>query len=187
MALALLLAGCVPEESIFPLFTKEDTLFDQQLLGEWRIWSGTTLKPGEQPGRIVFSTAESAYTYNVYVPTFDAEGRSLSSIARLIKLGNYVFIDFGTPDIYKLPQIPYPALACHVFGRLTLDKDKARIDFLSDEWVKNQGQAAQLELKLENPGNPILVTKTEDLRKFALEHAGDQAAFSETFTLVRKN
>jgi hypothetical protein len=108
-------------------------------------------------------------------------------MARLVKLGNYVFIDFAAQDIYKLPQIPYPALECHVFGRLTLEKDRARIDFLSDDWVKDQVKAGRLPFALEETSRPVLSAKTADLRKFALKHAEDHEAFSETFTLVRKN
>ena len=187
VVLAFLFAGCEPQASLFPLFTKQDTDFDKQLLSEWQIWSGTSSKPGDKPGLIVFQTADAAYTYEVKVPDFDEQGKTLLSKARLVKLGRYLFIDFATPDVYKLPQIPYPALPSHVFGRLTLEKDSARIDLLSDDWVKNNVKAGKLPLAFEEPSSPVLSATTGELRKFALEHAEDRDAFSETFTLVRKN
>ena len=131
VVLAFLFAGCEPQASLFPLFTKQDTDFDKQLLGEWQIWSGTSSKPADKPGLIVFQIADAAYTYEVKVPDFDEQGKTLLSEARLVKLGRYLFIDFATPDVYKLPQIPYPALPSHVFGRLTLEKDSAELTCLA--------------------------------------------------------
>jgi hypothetical protein len=185
--LVFLVAGCVPQQTLFPLFTDQDTFFDKQLLGEWQIWSGNSAIPSDDPGLIQFRAANAAYTYDVTIPSFDEEGRSLSSQARLVKLGNFVFIDFASPDIDKLPQIPYPVLPSHIFGRLTLETNEARIDFLSDDWVKDAIKAGKLSLLLEDISSPVLSATTADLRKFALEHAEDSEAFSETFTLARKN
>lgn len=185
MALVSVLAGCEPQKSLFPLFTTEDKLFDEQLLGEWKIWSGTELKPGDTPGLIVFSASDEKYTYDVKVPDFDESKRTLCSEARLVKLGNDVFIDFGTPDVDKLPQIPYPTVEAHVFGKLTLQGDNARIDLLNDDWVKDAIKAGKMPLAFRDASSPILSAETADLRKFALEHAEDQAAFSHTLTMVR--
>jgi hypothetical protein len=121
------------------------------------------------------------------VPNFDKPGQTLFSEARLVKLGNYIFIDLGTPNTYDSPNIPYPALKCHVFGRLTLGKDNAHLDFLSDDWIKDEMRAGQLSLAFEEPLGIVLTAGSSDLRKFALGHAEDHDAFSETFTLVRKN
>jgi hypothetical protein len=187
LTVAFLLAGCEPQQSLSPLVAKEDTLFDKQLLGEWQIWGGTSSKPEDKPGLIVFRAADAAYTYDVKVSNFDEEGGTLSSVARLVKLGDYVFIDFGTPDTDKWPQTPYPALSCHVFGRLTLEKDRARMNFLSDDWVRSSVKTAKLPLVFDETSSPVLSATTADLRQFALAHAEDHEAFSETFTLVRKN
>jgi len=186
VAFAVLLVGCEPQISLFPLFTQDDKVFDKQLLGEWQIWSGTELKPGDTPGSIIFSASKEAYTYDVRIPNFDEDHRTLSSEARLVKLGNYVFVDFGTPDVDKLPQIPYPAVEGHAFGRLTLEGDKGRIDLLNDEWVKDSTKAGKMSLAFQDASRVVLSAGTSDLRKFALEHAEDHGAFSQTYTLARK-
>jgi hypothetical protein len=183
---ASLLAGCVPQESFFPLCTKEDTLFDKRLLGEWQTFSGTALKQGDKSSLIIFSVGDLANTYDVKSPDSPA-GMTTFSVARLVKLGKYIFIDFGTPDLSKMPQIPYPALECHVFGRLTFEKDKVQIDFLNDDWVKDQAKSGKLGLAFVQSSNIVLSAPTADLRKFAQEHAEDLGAFSETYTLARKN
>jgi hypothetical protein len=66
-ALVSLLAGCAPQESLFPLFTKEDDAFAKQLLGEWKISSGAELKADEQPGLIEFGTGDANYSYDLRI------------------------------------------------------------------------------------------------------------------------
>jgi hypothetical protein len=88
-------------------------------------------------------------------------------------------------DMNHWAQVPYPAVEAHVFGRLSLEKDRARIDFLSDDWVKKRIDAGKLSPQFLPLSGHTFSANTEELRKFAAEHAEDQAAFSETFTLVR--
>jgi hypothetical protein len=186
LALALVLTGCEPQISLFPLFTSQDSLFDPQLLGEWQIWSGKELKPGDTPGVIVFSAAQEAYTYEVKIPNFDEKKDTLFTAARLVKLGNSLFIDFGTPNRDNLPLIPYPAVEGHAFGRLTLAGDKAELDLLSDDWVRDSVNAGNMPLAVHDAPRLTLSANTQDLRKFALDHADDAKAFSQVFTLARK-
>jgi len=54
VALALLLAGCEPQQSLFPLVTDKDAFLDKQLLGDWQVWEGTSLRPGDKSGLITF-------------------------------------------------------------------------------------------------------------------------------------
>lgn len=147
LGMALILAGCAPEESLFPLFTNTDKLLDQKLLGERRIWSGKDMKVDDKPGDIVFSPSDYGDRYEVKLTEFNAEGGSSVSEAHLVKFGDCLFSDFGTPDMNHWTQVPYPAVEAHVFGRLSLEKDRARIDFLSDDWVKKQIEAGKLSLQ----------------------------------------
>jgi hypothetical protein len=186
--LLCLLAGCEPQKSLFPLATDQDKVFESQLLGQWKIWTGTELKPGEKPGIITFSKYNDPYIYDVRIPNFGDDGSTtLTSRAKLVKLGNVLFVDFEAPDLDKLPRFPYPAVESHVFGKLSLENDKARIDFLSDDWVQDNIQAGKLPLAFVPLQGPVLSASTTDLRKFAQDHAGDQKAFSEVMSLARNN
>jgi len=185
-AAAIFLAGCEPQISLFPLFTSQDSFFDQHLLGEWQIWSGKELKAGDTPGLIIFTTSPEAYTYEVKIPNFDERKDTLFTAARLVKVGNSVFIDFGTPNMDNLPLIPYPAVEGHVFGRLTVEGGKAQINLLSDDWVKDEVKAGKMPLAVQDASKLVLSANTSDLRKFALDYGDDAKAFSETFTLARK-
>jgi hypothetical protein len=188
VALLFLLAGCEPQVSLFPLFDRNDTLFDKRLLGTWQIWGGTNPDTTKTPGVIVFAQSSLTNTYDVKIPDFDQETHStLSTQARLVPLGKYVFIDLATPENDKLPLIPFPTVAAHAFGRVTLEGDHARIDLLNDEWTKNAVKAGKMPLVFQDASTIVISASTADLRKFALEHAEDHAAFSESFTLLRKD
>ena len=62
-----------------------------------------------------------------------------------------------------------------------------RIAFLSDEWIKDHAKEGNLTLpNIAGPDGILLTAKTEELRKFAIEHAEDTEAFSEQFVFERK-
>ncbi len=62
-----------------------------------------------------------------------------------------------------------------------------RIDFLSDDWVKNQQKAGKLSLPhVVGPEGILLTAPSEELGKFAIEHSEDKEAFSEQFIFKRK-
>jgi hypothetical protein len=188
VSLALLLTGCEPQVCLSPLYQNGDTLFDKQLLGEWQVWSGQESRAGDTPGTIVFSAANEAYTYEVRIPNFDPQGKStLFTEARLVKLGDAVFIDFGTPNSDKLSVIPYPMIEAHAVGRIVLNGDKAQIDLLGDDWVKDSIKDGKMPLAFQEAPNRVITASTADLRQFAMHHAEDRQAWSEAYTMERKS
>lgn len=189
IAVAAILTGCAPEDSLFPLFVKDDQVFEQQLLGEWKLQGGADAKPEDESTPIVFRKGEDGSSYDVTISNFDGKGLNVASTARLVRLGDFLFIDFGTPDTDKrrFVEIPFPAHSIHFFGRIHFEESKIRIDCLNDEWVSAQAKAGKLTLAtVQTPDGTTLSETTEELRKFALEHAEDKDAFSETYVLTRK-
>ena len=183
-----ILAGCEPENSLFPLFVKGDQEFDERLLGEWRIQDHSAFKPGEESGRIAFRKSAEGADYEVTFFDFDEKGTNLALTAHMVRLEDFFFIDFGTPDLdkRKFAEIPFPLVESHLFGRIHQDKGSVRIDFLSDEWVKKQVKVGKLPLAAVQTTHGLVISaSTEELRKFALEHASDTDAFSEPWSLSR--
>jgi len=186
--ICVLLAGCEPQVSLFPLFSSTDDVFENQLLGEWNVQSGSEIKPDEKSGLAIFQRGTDTESYDVTVD-LDENGEKLISAWRLVRLEGYLFVDLGSPDLEprKNATIPYPTIQGHVFGRVHLEKDKMHIDFLNDKWVSDQVKAGKLTLASVTTSNGIaLSANTQDLRKFVLEHAEDQDAFSEAFAFQRK-
>lgn len=181
------LAGCEPQPSLFPLFREGDTFLDKQLLGNWKIWSGKTMEEAKEARLIYFMLGADGRSYNVKVPGSADDPTTMCSSARLVRLGNYLFIDFQTPELDAWPQVPYPLVHGHVFGRLLLEKDKAQIQFLNNDWVEDSIKAGKLSLAFVPLPNPVLSANTTELRQFVQQNAENAQAFSETFSLARKD
>jgi len=188
IALVLVLAGCGPASSLYPLFINGDKELDERLLGEWRMQAKAPFKHGEKSGRLVFRKSADGTEYEVTLFDSNVKGPNLALTARIVRLGTFSFIDFGTADAdkRKFREIPFPAIESHPFGRIHLEKGSVRFDFLSDDWVKERGKAGKLALAtVQTPNGLVISATTEELRKFALEHAEDTQAFSDAYSLSR--
>ncbi|MBZ5526434.1 MAG: hypothetical protein LAN71_00830 [Acidobacteriia bacterium] len=189
LGLATALMSCEPQMALYPLHTAEDKIFDEQLLGEWRQVDPEekTVKDNESSLSIV--RAEDGLSYIVTLPVPKGKDEAgLASTARLVKLGDFLFLDFKAPDDkdLKFNFYPYPVVESHVFARVRADKKNLRLDFLSDDWVKKQLKDGKSALATLAVDSGLLVTATTaELRKFALAHAEDEEAFSERFEFAR--
>ena len=188
IAVVLFLVGCGPAGSLFPLFIGGDKEFDERLLGEWRMQEAASFWHGAKSYRMVFRKSADGTEYEVNLFDFDVKGMNLATTAHLVRLGDFSFIDFGTPDTdkRKFREIPFPAIQSHFFGRIHLEKGSVRLDLLRDEWVKEQGKAGKLALATVQTADGLVISaSTEELRKFALEHAEDTQVFSDAYSLSR--
>jgi hypothetical protein len=182
------LAGCGPAGSLFPLFVNSDKEFDGRLLGEWRFQDGAPFKHGEDSGRMVFRKSVDSSEYEVTLYDFDAQGADLAMTAHLVRLGNYLFIDFGAPELdkRKFSEVPFPTIQSHMFGRIQLEEDSVRLDLLNDDWVKEQNETGKPTLAIVRTADGLMISAaTEEMRKFALEHAEDAKVFSDAYSLSR--
>ena len=189
LLLCLLLCGCGPVASLFGLYTPEDKFVDQKLVGEWKQVSPPGEdSPDEKLGRWVFQLGKDSQTYSVTLMSLDKPG-SWRADARLVRLGDFEFVDFtASSDALnsETSAVPFPSVPVHMIGRIWIESGRVKIHFLADDWVKAQVKAGSLALPhIVKEGDPILLAPTEELRKFALEHAEDKEAFTENYELVR--
>jgi len=188
IALVLLLAGCGPASTLFPLFVRGDAEFDERLLGDWRMQNDASFTHGAKSERMVFRKSADSKEYEVTLFDFDEKGVNLALTAHIVRLGNFTFIDFGTPNLdeRKFREVPFPLIQSHFFGRIYLEKSSARFELLNDEWVKEQAKAGMLSLPTVQTAYGLVISAPrEELRKFALEHAEDTRAFSDHYSLSR--
>jgi len=190
LALALLLIGCAPTDSLFPLYRSDEAVFDNRLLGTWQpVLTGANAEDKDQ--RWIFSHSEGQPHYDCKWGAAGTTGGFVAK-ARLVRLGDNLFIDFaGDTDKLEDPPkagalIPFPIVPSHMIGRVWLEKGTLEIHFLHDDWVKKQIKAGTFSLAHIDVGSSqILAAQTEDLRKFMQAHADDTEALSSNFQLVR--
>jgi len=194
IGLVLILAGCGPVMSLFPLRTAEDKIFDAQLLGEWRQVDPDKQKTisNEAAGDEylwTFTRARDGSGYDLKVLWIEKKKKDgFTSNAHLVQLGNFLFMDFqgysGEDDSFGYH--PFPVVNAHMIARIRVDQKTLRFDFLKDDWIRNQIKAGKPPLAtLETDDNLLVTATTEELRKFALVHAEDAEAFSEGYSFER--
>lgn len=174
LAIALLLAGCV--QSLHPLFSDKDLLFEPALIGTWageggNLW--TFLKSEKKAYELVYTEKKTPAKF----------------AARLGRLGKALFLDLRPqmPDMENDLQQAH-LLSTHTFSRVWIDGDTLRLAMLEHDWLKKMIDQKKLTINHERLGDQILLTaSTRQLKGFVLKYADDNEAFPKPEKgLVRK-
>jgi len=199
---AILLAGCAPIVSLHPLFTKENIVFDEKLVGTWVkdvnnpevIWKFSRLDESAAKG--LLEPWKDVITKFYGLDITDQDGRKGSFAACLVKLGDRLFLDIfperfpsGEQDIEKAP-LAYNAfffVPVHTFIRVDSIADQLTIHVTDDDRFKELIEAVPGSVKHEIVDDrPILTASTKELQEFVTKFAADERLFPNDLTLVRK-
>jgi len=191
--LAALLGGCVPIASLHPLFTQEDVIFEEKLLGTWvddpnspeTTWQFKRLDEPERAGEDVYKLIFS-----------DEEGNKGSFVAHLVKLENKLFLDLYPSELPWEPKDPnkmewaYNTLfliPAHTFIKIDSIEPQLKMRLTVEDEME--------ELLKENPSavrhaltedRLVLTASTKELQAFVLKYADDSRAFPNEMVLNRK-
>jgi hypothetical protein len=191
LSLAILLNGCGPIASFFPLYKADDKAFETGLLGTWKVEKPDPTNQDDKNMRWTFAKSEEENFYDFKWGAVGAKGGFLAK-ARLVRIGTSLFADFeGDTGDKAMDSIdtmmPFPVMPVHMVGRVWLGKDSLEIRFLKDDWVKARVKTGSFPLShLGENGDLILSASTDELRKFMQEHAEDEDALSENYNFVRE-
>ncbi len=204
--LAILLAGCGPIFSLHPLFTKENIVFDEKLLGTWaedpnkpdNAWEFTRLDEAGA-GTLAQEFKDDLQRFYRLNVTAKEENtvRKASVVACLVKLEDRLFLDVfpdkvpsGEQDVEKLPLL-YNAfffVPVHTFLKVDLAGNHLKLWMTDDEKIAKLFEAEPTAVKYETVDDrPILTSSTKELQAFVLKHAGDDRLFANELTLLRKS
>jgi hypothetical protein len=179
--LAGVLVGCVP--SLHPLFTNEDAIFEEKLLG---IWSEE--KDSKETWEFQRYGGEDSKRYKMIYT--DEKGKEGSFLTTLGRLNGMLFLDLfpgeadvNTTDFYKIHL-----LGVHTFMKIeqieptlqmrVMDRDKM------EEMLENDPNLIKHEV-LEEQDSIVLTASTKELQWFMIDHANDEGLFGEATELKR--
>ncbi|UCG59250.1 MAG: hypothetical protein JSU70_07010 [Phycisphaerales bacterium] len=192
--LTALLGGCVPVVSLHPLFTKEDIIFEEKLLGTW-------VDEPEAPETTWqfkrFDKSDGKYE-NAYELVFEDErGKKGVFVAHLVRLRDKLFLDIYPSELPWQPedqnevQCPYNVfflMPVHSFMkvdsiepqlkmRITMDDEMEKLlkdnpDVVKHEWIEDR---------------LILTAPTKELQSFVLKYADDKRVFTGEIALGRRD
>ena len=166
LALALLVGGCVVT-SIHPLYFEEDVVYDQTILGTWS-------EKGESESWLFKKTEGNAYQLFI----FDEES-SGEFEARLVRLGDYLFLDIFPKEkqsgnvLYNLHTVPM-----HSFMKVSIEEDVLHLAPLDKEWFDEMIKQKKITIKHEKRDDLcVLTASTKELQEFVLKYADNEDVF----------
>lgn len=171
----LLFGACVP--SMNPIFTDQDLVFDQALLGRW-----TDLESTES---WEFSYADDKEYKLVYT---DELGKKGVFKARLARIQGKTFLDLTpmrSPDVMNDFHRSH-FFRTHTFVQILQKKDSYSVSYLEPKWLKERltrDPHAVGHLIVE--GDVLLTDSTSNLQKFVLANIDAKEAFSEPIEMRR--
>lgn len=182
----LISAGCL-QLSLNPLFTADDAVFEEQLVGQWtcgnETWTFRRAADQDVP--------PSAYDVDIQSGTTE-----VTVVALLGRLGERTFVTL-TPARLADPSSS-PFVNAHVstgftFGRVAIEGDRLRFAMLDSGWINKAYQAGLLTIGMSRmwPGarpddvDVVLTAGPSDLQRFARAYADDDAVFGEQIRFRR--
>jgi len=174
--LALVIAaGCV--QSLHPLYTDADIVFEPALVGTWDGDGSGSSWQFTQAG-------ENAYTL-VFI---DDSGRTGAFDAHLANINGRLFLDLfpQEPEIDANEFYMLHILPVHTFALVELSDQELKMSVIDPNWLE--------ELLAEDPGAvkhetvmdfPVFTASTDELQAFVTRHADTEGAFSDPMNLKR--
>jgi hypothetical protein len=202
VCLVALLAGCLQVVSLQPLFTEENVVFDEKLLGTW------LYDPNKPEATWEFSRLDEATARNLpeawrdestkfyHLKTVEKNGGRGSFVACLVKLGDRLFLDVfpdrfpsGEQDMkgMKLAHNAELFLPVHTFIKVDSIGEqlvvRATLDNLFRELVQAEPNAVEHQIV---DGHAVLTASTKELQEFVTKFADDERLFVGPIPLQRK-
>lgn len=178
LSLAAILTACVP--SLHPLYTAETTVFRDDLLGLW--------KESAQSDESWKFQKEGENSYRV---TYVNEKDSSEMEGRLVKLGEFLFLDLfisgESLNSGKLGVLEKTSLIPgHLVVKVRLG-EKLELQALNPETLADHLSESPKALAHAYPQKDRLVitASTEDLQKFFTRHANTEGFWSAASNLKR--
>ncbi len=188
--LAAILGGCVPVMSLHPLYTEEDVIFEEKLLGTWvddpngpeAIWEFRRPEEAEKEYKLIVT---------------DEEGKKGLFATHLVKLGDRLFLDvypdespcadMEDPNKTEFAYNSFFLVPAHTFIKIDSIGPELKMRLTDDEemetLLKEDPNAVKHEIV---EGKPVLTASTKELQAFVLKYADDERLFSKETVLSRK-
>jgi hypothetical protein len=187
--LAALLGGCVPVMSLHSLYTKENVVFEEKLLGTWvddpnspeAIWKFNRIEEPENAYRLVFS---------------DKDGQKGSFVAYLVKLENRLFLDVYPSELPWEPEDPnkvkwlyntFFLIPAHTFIKIDSIEPQLKMRLTNhDEMAKLLKEDPNAVKHTSIEGRVVLTASTKELQAFILKYVDDERVFTNEVVLNRR-
>ncbi len=176
MVLMLLLPGCTDLLSVHPLGTKETTVFDEGLTGEW----SCTDRDCKGIALIRAGSAQNKDYDIVWIPG-EEDDEPLRLKGQLVKVGGRLVFDLVTT---RRPDMAVPG---HFFMLVEKTSDAVKFHWLDSEWLRSQ-VSSQKELAFTMVNDkPVITAGSAAINAFLAKYGLDARAVSDSLSFKRVN
>lgn len=188
--LAGILGGCVPVMSLHPLYTEEDVVFEEKLLGTWVDDSNETTWEFKRPD-------ESKKAYELIFR--DDEGNKGLFVVHTVNLENGLFLDIypgqlpweiRDPNKVEWLYNAFFFVPAHTFIKIDSIEPQLKMRLTDDDemekLLKEDPNVVKHEVVEDYDGGIVLTAPTKELRAFVLKYADDSRVFPKEIVLNRK-
>jgi len=178
LGLAVLAAGCVP--SFHPLYTEEDLVLDDRLVGLWG--------QDDDEDKWIFERSEGK-AYRLIQIDDNGVGRL---DVHIVQLGEHRFLDTfpAESDGSQNVMAALHSLPVHTLWKLTVEEDAVSMAVMNPTWLKEGIEKGTLQVKHEmlrvaDDSGVVLTASTAELQAFVLKHADEEDAWGGPIKLKR--
>ncbi|HEY8895523.1 MAG TPA: hypothetical protein VIM79_11935, partial [Niastella sp.] len=190
--LAFVLPGCV--FSLYPLYTDNDLVYDNKLLGVWSDpdnkdgWKFENLvqqKPEQEKNKILKDQLNNKKTYLL---TYTENGEARKMQANLTRLDDNLFLDIFPDDLnLKNSFFESQFVPVHTYAKIKITGDRVELYFLNSELLDKLLEQNTIRIKYESLNYyKVITASTEELQKFIKKYADRKELFDTPVVLTKK-
>lgn len=173
---AVTFTACVP--SLQPLYTAEDVIYDESLIGAWVDTAANETWIFSKAGKGEYKLVQIA-----------DDGSMGEFRARLVRVGTETFVDMlpaGNSSVHS-GFIEGHFLPTHTFVHLMKNGDRVHVAVLEPKWLKETLAEKPDLLRHEKIDGDILLTAgPKDMQAFLRSNIKTRGAFTEPLELTRR-
>lgn len=171
------IAACVP--SLNPLYTEQDLMFDDSLIGVWI---------DKETGETWSFSKCGKMEYTLHYTAED--GRKGEFSARLVRLDDKMFLDMVPvkPGFLQNDYYQSHFIATHTFAHIAQKGTTVQVSMLEPRCLKDLLAANPAAIKHETIGGELVLSSPpKETQKFLLANLSTSGAFSPPMELTRRN
>lgn len=173
--LLFVLAGCI--QSLYPLYTEADLIFDPALVGAW----------AEKDGKETWTFTKSGEK-EYKLECLDEKGKKSEFVAHLLKVKDRRFLNLypADPDLTQSDFYKMHLRAVHTFLQVRQIEPTLQMAMLDPNWLEKLLKKNPDAVRHEMDENTVLLTaKPKQLQAFLIKYAKSAKAWGEFSQMTR--
>jgi len=191
--LALMAGSCIP--SLFPLYTDEDLVTDDRIVGAWDAGGGGTwiierldYRPTSDFFSSDWSETEKNNTYKLEVIEIDGEDTlETEFVMHMLVLGGQHYLNYY-PVNYELEHdfLAWHMVEANNFSKIWVTEDSISLGFFDPSYLEELIDENRIKISHIRHDDGILITaRTKELQKFVIKYGDEEDAILEPDVLKR--